>query len=107
MAALLDSDSSDGEDEDFEGFVVSPEEKASYRVWSRRRRALNAVDSDSESEDDDNEEDDEEDGDGEEEEEECEGLFQCETGVAYIAAKVYPFLYNMWNFIEILTGSFL
>lgn len=103
MSALLDSDSSDGEDEDFEGFVVSPEEKASYRVWSRRRRALNAVDSDSESEDDDNEED----GDGEEEEEECEGLFQCETGVAYIAAKVYPFLYNMWNFIEILTGSFL
>lgn len=85
MSALLDSDSSDGEDEDFEGFVVSPEEKASYRVWSRRRRALNAVDSDSESEDDDNEEDDEEDGDGEEEEEECEGLFQCETRVAYIA----------------------
>lgn len=69
MAALPDSNSSDGDDEDFEGFIVSPEEKASYRVWSRKRRASNAFDSDSESEDDDDKEDEEEDGEDEESEE--------------------------------------
>ena len=82
MAAFLDSDSSDGED--FEGFVVSPEEKVSYKEWTRKRRVSDAFEGNSDSEenasedDDDDDDDDEEDDDGdyesaEEEEEEHEG----------------------------------
>ena len=79
MAAFLDSDSSDGED--FEGFVVSPEEKESYKVWTKKRRASvafeNSNDSDgnetSDEDDDDEEEDDDDDDDYESAEEEDEG----------------------------------
>lgn len=67
MAAFLDSGSSD--EEDFEGFVVSPEEKASYKVWTKKRSASEAFDDGSDSEDyvsgdeDDDEEDDNDDDD--------------------------------------------
>lgn len=83
MAAMVDSSSSDGED--FEGFVVSPDEKASYEVWSKKRRSSEAFDNSSNSEeelsgdevDDDNDEDEDDDDDYEsmEEGEEHEGLF--------------------------------
>ena len=55
-------DSSNSDTEDFEGFVVSPEEKASYKVWTRKRRPSEAMDSDSDEDmsgDDDEEEDEE------------------------------------------------
>ena len=35
-------DSSSSEEEDFEGFVVTPEEKLSYKAWTRKRRASEA-----------------------------------------------------------------
>ena len=78
---LMDGSSSDNED--FEGFVVSPEEKASYKVWTRKRRASEALESDSDDgmsgDDDEEDENDEADDDGSddsaiEEEEEVEGL---------------------------------
>lgn len=60
-------DSNSG-DEEFEGFVLSPEEKASYKFW-RRRKALtsNALNSDSD-EDTDADDDDDEDEDEDHEE---------------------------------------
>ena len=104
MATLLDSDSSDGEDEDFEGFVVSPEEKASYKAWTRKRRASHTFDSGSGSEDnlsgdeddDEEEEDDEDDDDSEsagEGEEENEGLF-------ILYSRVYVVLIQLKECIE-------
>ena len=74
MAAFLDSASSD--EEDFEGFVVTPEEKASYKVWTKKRSASEAFDDGSDSEDnvsgdeDDDEEDDDDDYESAEEEDE-------------------------------------
>ena len=60
----MDSDSSD---EDFEGFVLSPEEKASYEFWSRKRcSATKVLDSDSD-EDTNGDDDDDDDDDNEEE----------------------------------------
>ena len=55
----MDSDSS--EDEDFEGFVVSPEEKSSYKVWTRKRRASGRLSDNDVSEDDEDEDDEDED----------------------------------------------
>ena len=79
-------DSNSG-DEEFEGFVLSPEEKASYKFW-RRRKALtsNALNSDSDEDtdvddDDDNDDEDEDedheesdDSDDKDDEQEIEGL---------------------------------
>lgn len=75
-------DSNSG-DEDFEGFVLSPEEKASYKFW-RKRKALtsNALNSDSDEDtdaDDDDEDEDEDheesdDSDDRDDEQEIEGL---------------------------------
>ena len=75
MAAFLENDSSAGED--FEGFVVSPEEKASYKVWTKKRRASEAFDDNIDSDDnvsgdeyDDDDDDDDDDYDSAEEEDE-------------------------------------
>ena len=54
-------DSSSSEEEDFEGFVVTPEEKLSYKAWTRKRRASEAFNDSSDDDlsgDDDNEDDD-------------------------------------------------
>ena len=88
MAAFLDSNSSD--EEDFEGFVVSPEEKASYKVWTKKRSASEAFDDGSDREDnvigdeddyeeeDDNDDDDDDYESAEEEDEGNEGkLCMC------------------------------
>lgn len=77
-------DSSNSDTEDFEGFVVSPEEKESYKVWARKRRTSEALDSDSDDDvsgddDDDDDEEEEENAFGDEgeelEDEESEGFF--------------------------------
>ena len=94
-------DSNSG-DEDFEGFVLSPEEKASYKFW-RRRKALtsNALNSDSDEDtdaddDDDDDEDDEDkdededheesdDNDDKDDEQEIEGLLLNNKGYAFVS----------------------
>ena len=92
-------DSNSG-DEDFEGFVLSPEEKASYKFW-RRRKALtfNALNSDSDEDtdadaddDDDDDEDDEDedheesdDSDDKDDEQEIEGLLLNNKGYAFVS----------------------
>lgn len=98
MAAFLDSDSSDGED--FEGFVVSPEEKVSYKVWTKKRRALEAFDNNSDSEenvsgyeDDDDEEEDDDDYESAEEEEEGNEGIQC----MYVQLKVCLYMQPLLN----------
>ena len=87
-------DSNSG-DEDFEGFVLSPEEKASYKFW-RRRKALtsNALNSDSDedtdADDDDDEDEDEDheesdDSDDKDDEQEIEGLLLNNKGYAFVS----------------------
>ena len=113
MAAFLVSDSSDGED--FEGFVVSPEEKASYKVWTKKRRASVAFDDHSDSEDnvsgdedddDDDEEDDEDDYDddyesAEEEDEGNEGE-RC----MYVETQVRLYMQPLLNSRSVLVDEF-
>ena len=63
-------DSSSSEEEDFEGFVVTPEEKLSYKAWTRKRRASEAFNDSSDDDlsgDDDNEEDDDDEEDNQQE----------------------------------------
>ena len=91
-------DSNSG-DEDFEGFVLSPEEKASYKFW-RRRKALtsNALNSDSDedtdadADDDDDDEDDEDedheesdDSDDKDDDQEIEGLLLNNKGYTFVS----------------------
>lgn len=66
----MDSNSSD--DEDFEGFVISPEEKSSYKVWTRKRRASGRLSDNNLSEDDEEEGDEDEDSQSDEDDDEDE-----------------------------------
>ena len=96
-------DSNSG-DEDFEGFVLSPEEKASYKFWRRRKaltsNALNSdsdedTDADADADDDDDDDDDEDDEDEDHEEsddsgdkddeQEIEGLLLNNKGYAFVS----------------------
>ena len=77
-------ESSSSGDEDFEGFVVSPEEKASYRAWTRKRRASDAFNSNSDDElsgDDDYMSGDDEDDDEDEDEDDDESAIEEEQGL--------------------------
>ena len=67
---VMDSNSGD---EDFEGFVLSPEEKASYKFW-RKRKALisNALNSDSDEDTDADDDDDDDDDDNDDEDEDVD-----------------------------------
>ena len=57
----MDSNSSD---EDFEGFVLSPEEKAGYKFWKRKNASISkALNSDSDDDTDGDDDDDEEEED--------------------------------------------
>ena len=67
----MDSNSSD--DEDFEGFVISPEEKSSYKVWTRKRRAAGRLSDNNLSEDDEEEGDEDEDSQSDDEDEDGDG----------------------------------
>lgn len=80
MAAFLDSNSSD--EEDFEGFVVSPEEKASYKVWTKKRSASEAFDDGNDSEDNvsDDEDDDEEEDDDDDEDDDYQSAEEEDEG---------------------------
>ena len=72
-------DSSNSDTDDFEGFVVSPEEKESYKVWARKRRTSEALDSDSDEDasGDDDDNDDEEEEENSFGDEELEGILCC------------------------------
>ena len=72
-------DSSSSEEEDFEGFVVTPEEKLSYKAWTRKRRASEAFNDSSDDDlsgDDDNEDDDDDDDD--EDDDDDQGIFMLQ-----------------------------
>ena len=74
-------DSSSSEEEDFEGFVVTPEEKLSYKAWSRKRRASEAFNDSSDDDlsgDDDNEDDDDDDDDDDEDDDDDQGIFMLQ-----------------------------
>lgn len=98
MAAFLDSDSSDGED--FEGFVVSPEEKVSYKIWTKKRRASVAFDDNSDSEDNvSGDEDDEEDDDDDYDDDDYESAEEEDEGnegkrCIYVQIKVCQCICN-------------
>ena len=73
-------DSSSSEEEDFEGFVVTPEEKLSYKAWTRKRRASEAFNDSSDDDlsgDDDNEDDDDDDDDDEDDDDD-QGIFMLQ-----------------------------
>ena len=74
-------DSSSSEEEDFEGFVVTPEEKLSYKAWTRKRRASEAFNDSSDDDlsgDDDNEDDDDDDDDDDEDDDDDQGIFMLQ-----------------------------
>ena len=74
-------DSSSSEEEDFEGFVVTPEEKLSYKAWTRKRRASEAFNDSSDDDlsgDDDNEDNDDDDDDDDEDDDDDQGIFMLQ-----------------------------
>ena len=74
-------DSSSSGEEDFEGFVVTPEEKLSYKAWTRKRRASEAFNDSSDDDlsgDDDNEDDDDDDDDDDEDDDDDQGIFMLQ-----------------------------
>ena len=74
-------DSSSSEEEDFEGFVVTPEEKLSYKAWTRKRRASEAINDSSDDDlsgDDDIDDDDDDDDDDDEDDDDDQGIFMLQ-----------------------------
>ena len=88
MAEKLMSDS--GESEEFEGFVISPEQRARYEEIIRKRTAAEAFgaeeeeSSDDEEDEDDNDDDDDDDDDEDEDEDE-DGNVDVVVDVKFIA----------------------